>query len=152
MKKKFYCPYFLVFVLISTSCLNRKPKPPGPQLVTKTVLLKKMKFDLLDSSSYTNVSLIKTYPTHHKCNGDDRFVNLYICRNDDSKDTLYVFEPCRSIPTYLADSSRYNSTLSIAKDDIQKKYPNSVFVDVPKNVGISAGSKFVFAKLLPLEE
>jgi len=155
MKKIFYYNLIIPIILIAliSNCTQQSQKRNKEvDLKTQVLFLKKMILDTLGDRSYTNISLIKTYKTHQKCSGDDRFVNLYICRNDNSKDTLLVFEACRPVPDYLKEDSKFKNTLSIAKDDVLKKFPDSVFVDLPTSVKISTNSKFVFARLLPLEE
>jgi len=150
MKREYL--YILPFVF-NFSCLSAGDSTLSKtKTVTKVILLSKMKMDSLSGSSLTDISLIKTYPTKHTCDEDKRYVNLYFCRNDNSRDTLLVFGYCQQPPAYLANDSDNKNPLAIAKSDIQKRYPDSVFVDVPPSFVIAPGSKFVFARLLPLVE
>jgi hypothetical protein len=145
--------YLVVFVAcFNMGCIQSRQSKQVKAVITTTLVLKNLKRNLVDSSSLINISLLQIFPTYHECNGDHRFVNLYICKNDNSKDTLLVFEPCQQVPDYLSNNSAEKRPLCIATDDIQKKYLDSVFVDLPHGTKIPPGYKFVFAKILPLEE
>lgn len=145
--------YLVVFVAcFNMGCIQSRHTKQVKATITTTLVLKNLKRGLVDSSSLINISLLQIFPTYHECVDDRRFVNLYICKNDNSKDTLLVFEPCQQIPNYLSNNLADKKPLCIARDDIQKEYPDSVFVDLPYGTKILPGYKFVFAKILPLEE
>ncbi len=120
---------------------------------TKIINLSTLKPFRKDTAmSYYNISLLKAYPSHQPCTGDDRYVNLWICRNDNTRDTLLVFQSCKPVPNFLTDKSNVKNTLSFANADVQEKHPQSILVHVPADFKLVERFQYVFVPLKILSE
>jgi hypothetical protein len=151
--KFLYCaiPIIIFSIYLNAGCINKKQI--DLKFERKKINLGSLKPFVKDTSiSYYNVSLLKAFPTHHKCDGDDRYVNLYICRNDNTRDTIIVFQTCRTPPEFLMENSKFKNTLSFDNADVEEKYPKSVFIDLPVNFRLNKNLKYVFVQLEILSE
>jgi hypothetical protein len=141
----------IFLLLLNVSCQNNGATKVV--LKTKIIDLGTLKpFGKDTSISYYNISLLKAYPSHQPCTGDDRYVNLWVCRNDNTRDTLLVFQPCKPVPDFLTDNSSVKSTLSFANADVQEKHPQSILVNVPANFKLTGRLQYVFVPLKILSE
>ncbi|HTE01377.1 MAG TPA: hypothetical protein VK668_18955 [Mucilaginibacter sp.] len=141
----------LVGFVILVTFLNCGCNTPE-KTYTKTIYIKDLKPINLDNRELINITLFKCYPIKIKYNGDKRYVNLYVCRDNELRDTLFVFESSATVPDYADNGSKFKNVLSIAATEIKDNHPDSVFVDLPPQINISPGSNYVFATLRVLEE
>ncbi|TCD17091.1 hypothetical protein EZ456_23605 [Pedobacter psychrodurus] len=100
-----------------------------------------MDIDMTDDSCAI-VDIIAYFPNTEKCGANKQLANLYMCREDLTGDTLYVFADCdseKSIP--------FDRGVCIMRSDIKSEVPKEIVVSIPDNFIIPNGAKYVFSNL-----
>ncbi|WP_230150585.1 hypothetical protein [Pedobacter sp. Bi27] len=101
----------------------------------------KVKMDMTDDSCAI-VDIIEYFPNTQKDETNKQLANLYLCRQQSTGDTLYVFADCdpeKSIP--------FDNNVCIMKSDIKTSIPKEIVVSVPRDLVIPKGAKYVFSNL-----
>lgn len=101
----------------------------------------KMDMDMTDDSCAI-VDIITYFPNREKCGTNKQLANLYLCRQQSTGDTLYVFADCDSEKSIPFD---YN--VCIMKSDIKTNIPKEVVVSILRDLVIPKGAKYVFSNL-----
>jgi len=89
------------------------------------------------------VDIIEFFPITKKCEQNKQFTSLYVCKEDSTGDTLYVFADCdaeRGMP--------FDKGVCIMGNDIKSEVPKEVVVSMPSNFVIPKKAKYVFSNLL----
>lgn len=129
------------FLTIGFSCSKTKE-----ELVIKKIYTRNFKPINFNSSKYTGVRILNTYPNEKVCDGVKTInANLYVCKNEDGGDTLYVFNRCDAVPDFAKKAS--DESFVIENEKIEKNIPEVVFILVPKSFEIPVNAKSVFASL-----
>ena len=100
-----------------------------------------VKMEIAKDSS-TLVDIVYYFPNIQKCGTNEQLANLYVCRQQSTGDTLYVFADCgreKTIPFFKG--------ASIRKGDIKNKMLKEVVISMPEHVIIPKKAKYVFGDL-----
>jgi len=92
------------------------------------------------------VNILSFYSSIKRCGIDKRQVNLFVCKQESTGDTIYVFGECGSgkmIPFFKG--------VNIKKGDIRHKDLKEVIVSLPEDFIIPENAKYVFSDLFWLK-
>ena len=99
----------------------------------------------------TRLKVLKIYPAQLKCNQNEEYANLYICKKISDGDTVYVFDQCEEVAEFALDTNA-NHTVVINKNDTSVRSPAKVAIFVPVDFKMPKNAKYLFAKLSELSE
>ena len=132
---------FLASILILHACSSDE-KIDG---VKKNIHFNTLRKISLKKDSMMDVKVIMIYPNEEICSQRIVNANLYICEDIGKGDTLYVFDSCKKILSYVKEN--LDEGYLILDEDVINKHPDSVAVVVPKLFSIRRNSKYIFANL-----
>jgi hypothetical protein len=112
----------LILLLTPLHLLQACNKVEVEERVISLDSLKKTALD--NGGEYTEVRILKTYPKQEDSN--ELSVNMYICKNINANDTVYVFDSSKKVPSFAQDTS-IDIGVSIDKREVK------TFVTPPKN-------------------
>ena len=119
------------------------------QTFARVVNLQRLKEASIDKNDMsTGVRVLKTYVNEDSCMLDTHNADLYICRNIENNDTVYVFNICEEVASFALVESVENFV--ILHDDIRKDADKSVVVKIPSDIVIPKGAKYLLANLTRL--
>ncbi|PYF74243.1 hypothetical protein [Pedobacter nutrimenti] len=136
----------VLFAIVTIDCKNNSKT----EFEKKTIYISNLRRAILGNGVDTGVRIIKTYPNEDNCLGNQYNANLYICKNTEDNDTLYVFSICDKVPSFAKVD--LNEIFAIDHGDIKKNVPDKVIIKVPKTFSIPSNAKYVFSKLTRIED
>lgn len=93
------------------------------------------------------VDILSFFPSMQRCGINKGQANLYVCKQESTGDTLYVFAQCardRALPFFKG--------VNIMKRDIKHPDLKEVIVSVPEDFIIPEKARYVFSDLFWLED
>lgn len=142
MKVKYLFLLLVAVLIFSCSMLEQR------KVYLDKLQVAKVKMETTSAEdSCAIVDILWFYPSMKRCGIDKEQANLYVCKQESTGDTLYVFAECgpdKALPFFKG--------VYIMKGDIKHKDLKEVIVSIPENFIIPQKAKYVFADLLWLED
>jgi hypothetical protein len=142
MKVKYL--FLLLVAVLIFSCLMLEQR----KVYLDKLQVAKVKMETTNAEdSCAIVDILWFYPSMKRCGIDKEQANLYVCKQESTGDTLYVFAECgpdKALP--------YFKGVYLAKSSIKNKAVKEVMVSIPENFIIPKKAKYVFSDLLWLED
>lgn len=142
MKVKYlFYPLILLFIC-SCSMLEQRKINFSELQMTKVKMDKGIAKD-----SCTIVNIVYYFANMQKCDGSNKLANLYICEQQSTGDTIYVFADCareKGLPFFKG--------VYLRKSDIKNKMLKETVITISQHVTIPKKAKYVFADLFWLTD
>jgi hypothetical protein len=142
MKVKY--PFYLLIVMLMFSCAMLRQR----KIYLSELQIAKVKMEVgITKDSCAIVDVLDYFPNMEKCESNKQFANLYVCKQESTGDTLYVFADCGreiTLPFFKG--------VCLAKGSIKNKVVKEVVVSIPENYIIPKKAKYVFSELLWLKD
>lgn len=145
MFKRILLSIAIVFTIVLACCSNRH---------LKLEVLDITKYKALQgnpSNPIIGVALLNYYPKPKSSNTSVMAVDLYVCRKEDSRDSMFVFDT--DIPHEDANFNKDGDMeLIINTHDIKPIATRSILVNLPKTFVIPDSIEYVFSKIYKVKE
>jgi len=93
------------------------------------------------------VDILAYFPSTEKCESNRKNAKLYVCKQESTGDTLYVFADCgreKTLPFFRG--------VYLVKGSIKSNVVKELVVSIPENFIIPKKAKYVFSDLLWVED
>jgi len=109
-------------------------------------------FDLavFKDSLLMGVRVLKTYGYEKTCDKKMNNANLYICADIITGDTIYMFDPCGKVPSFIEINP--DEGFAILTENIKTEIPDFVNILVPYAFKLPPHAKVVFSEITRLED
>jgi hypothetical protein len=142
MKVKYLFLFLVAILIFSCSMLKQR------KIYLDELQIAKVKMETTNAKdSCAIVDILYYFPNIEKCESNKKFSNLYVCKQESTGDTLYVFADCGREKTLPFFKGVY-----LAKDSIKNKVVKELVVSIPENYIIPKKAKYVFSDLLWVED
>jgi len=145
-KKKSWCIIILFSTLLFIACASANK---NAKIIISLGTFKEVALD--SNVEWTYLKMIKIYPSKLNCSVNERYANLYICERLKNKDTIYVFEECEKIASFVLDTKPDHMPI-IDKNDVVYQHSNKVTVFVKPDFKMPVNAKYLFARISNLTE
>ena len=88
------------------------------------------------TEDYLSVILIKSFSFEQTCNAIELYSNAYLCKETDSGDTLWVFEPCAEMYDFAKNDYKEDRDIIIEKKNITHFNSSTIKIKIDTNLKI----------------
>jgi len=103
------------------------------------------------TGAFIQLKILEIYPAKMQCTPNEKYSNLYICKELFNGDTIYLFEECKEVPPFALDTGAHHIPI-IDKGDVLKEFPIKATIFVPANFKMPINAKYLFGKLSEISE